>query len=336
MAVPMRPRDALIWGLGGMARSPGQTMECSVARRLRLQFPGAIYHVINRGNYRRDLFATVGAAQAFERALGEATLRFDWRIHAFCLLHNHFHLAVTTPIPNLDDGMHWLQTVFAVRFNRFRSECGHLFQGRYQSPLVEDGAALTRVVNYIHLNPVRAGLVPPEYVAQFRWSSLARYVKGPRAAWLSPQAWLKEIDLEDSAHGWAGYVAKLVGLARDPHAQREQGFDEFSHTWAIGTSGWKRALAHRYGHRALELDLPSCEIRALKEERWRAVLGEELRRHAKESVDPASEAKGAVWKLEIALVLRKRSGAPYAWIADALAMGSPNAVRVAVCRLANM
>jgi REP element-mobilizing transposase RayT len=75
----------------------------------------------------------------------------------FCLLRNHYHVALTTPVPNLGDGMHWLQTTFALRFNRFRSERGHLFQGRYQSPLVEDAAALVRVVDYIHLNPVLAG-----------------------------------------------------------------------------------------------------------------------------------------------------------------------------------
>ena len=95
-----------------------------MARRLRLQFPGAIYHLINRGNYRRDLFATVGAAKAFECALGEASTRFDWVVHAFCLLRNHYHVALTTPVPNLSDGMHWLQTTFALRFNRFRSERG--------------------------------------------------------------------------------------------------------------------------------------------------------------------------------------------------------------------
>jgi hypothetical protein len=74
----------------------------------------------------------------------------------------------------------------------------------------------------------------------------------------------------------------------------------------------------------------------LREERWRAALSEELRSHGKEGVDLARDAKGAGWKIEIAFALRKRSGAPYAWIAESLAMGSPNAVRVAVCRFANM
>ena len=180
-----------------------------MARRLRIQFPGAIYHVINRGNYRRDLFATTGAAKSFERALGETSRRFGWQIHAFGTMRNHFHLALTTPVPNLGDGMHWLQTAFALRFNRFRSETGHLFQGRYQSPLIQDAAALVRVVDYIHLNPVRAGIVSVNQMTEFRWGSLGRLVQGPRPDWLLPAAWLNELHLEDSRHGWARYLGQL-------------------------------------------------------------------------------------------------------------------------------
>ncbi len=143
--------------------------------RLRIQYPAAIYHVINRGNYRRDVFETTGAASSFVATLGEASTRFEWEFHAFSILRNHFHLALTTPIPNLADGRHRLQTTLAVRSNRFRAERGHPFQGRYQSPPVENAAALLRGVDPIHLNPVRAGIVPAEQVAQFRWSSLARF-----------------------------------------------------------------------------------------------------------------------------------------------------------------
>ncbi len=147
---------------------------------------------------------------------------------------------------------------------------------------------------------------------------------------------MHELDLEDTAAGWVQYVQRLVALAGEPHAQGEDGGDESIHAWAIGTSGWQRTLAHAHGHRALELDFPRDEVRALKEARWRAVLDEELRHRGKTDVDFAQEAKGAAWKVRLALELRRRSGAPYAWIAAALAMGSPNAVRVAVCRLANM
>ena len=278
----------------------------------------------------------MGAAKSFEGALGETSVRFQWVIHAYCLLRNHFHVAVTTPVPNLGDGMHWLQTTFALRFNRFRSERGHLFQGRYQSPLVENAAALVRVVDYIHLNPVKAGIVTVDHVADFRWSSLARFVKGPRLEWLSAHAWLEELGLADSHRDWNRYVADLRALALNPEEQQKRGFNELTRDWAIGSHGWKQALAREYGHRALELDLPRNESLELKEQRWTAMLESEMRRRGKDPHAAVHDRKSARWKVEIAFALRKQSGAPYRWISQSLAMGSPIAVRVAVCRLANM
>ncbi len=307
-----------------------------MARRLRIQFPGAIYHIINRGNYRRDLFATAGAAKSFERSLGETSTRFGWQIHAFGTMRNHFHLALTTPVPNLGDGMHWLQTAFALRFNRFRSESGHLFQGRYQSPLIEDAAALVRAVNYIHLNPVRAGIVSVHQLTEFRWGSLGRFVKGPRPDWLLPGTWLNESGLEDSRPGWARYLDQLAALAGDPAAQEKLGFDEISRGYPIGTDGWKKAMAREYQHRALEQDLPRDETRALKEARWTAALDEALLSQGKDRQELASTLGQPRWKVEIASRIRKLSGAPYSWIAETLFMGSPLAVRVAVWRSCNM
>ena len=307
-----------------------------MARRLRIQFPGAIYHVINRGNYRRDLFADVGAAKSFEDALGDAAVRFEWTVHAYCLMQNHFHVALVTVTPNLGDGMHWLHTTFALRFNRYRSEHGHLFQGRYRSPLVEDASALVRVVNYIYLNPVRAGIVPAERLTDFRWSSLARFVNGSRPEWLSPSMWLGELGMTDRRNDWSRYARDLRVLAGDPAEQTRQGFDTLGRDWAIGSRGWKEALAREYGRRSLEQDLPRGETIALKEQRWLSALGDELRRHGKDKSAPAREARNVGWKVEVALALRKRVGAPYRWIAHALVMGSPLAVRVAVFRLCNM
>src|SRR5688572_16507787 len=104
-----------------------------MARKLRLEFAGACYHVINRGNYRRDLFKDEGAAASFQSCLFEACTRFRWRLHAFVIMRNHYHLAVETPEPNLSEGMKWLQGTWAARFNRFRSESGRPFQGRYKA-----------------------------------------------------------------------------------------------------------------------------------------------------------------------------------------------------------
>ena len=93
-----------------------------MARKLRLEFSGACYHVINRGNYRRSVFATEGAAASFETCLVEAGAKFRWRVHAFVIMRNHFHLALETPEPNLSLGMKWLQGTWAARFNRYRGQ----------------------------------------------------------------------------------------------------------------------------------------------------------------------------------------------------------------------
>jgi putative transposase len=302
-----------------------------VARRLRIQYAGALYHVINRGNYQRDLFVTPGAAQAFERLLGQVCSRYAWEVHAFALLRNHFHLAITTPRPNLSDGMHWLLTTYAVRFNRYRSETGHLYQGRYQSPVIENATSMLRVVNYIHLNPVAAGIVPPARAADYRWSSLARFVKGPRPSWLSPLPWLVVRGLPDSPEGWTQYCRYLEAIASD--SRRDDDEQQLCHTWAIGTSGWKRALAREHHQRAVETDLPKAELADLKMAHWTSVLEAELASLGKNHDDLVGSPKQERWKVELADTLRRRSGAPYRWIAETLAMGSPLAVRVAVCRL---
>lgn len=124
--------------------------------------------MLNRGNYRRDLFQSAGEARAFQDTVAKATARYGWRLHAFAVMRNHYHLALETPEPNLSVGMHWLQSTFGTRFNRFRQERGHLFQGRFQGLVVEDKTHLKRLVDHIHLNPLRAGIVLPEQLGAFR------------------------------------------------------------------------------------------------------------------------------------------------------------------------
>ncbi|MEX2044828.1 MAG: transposase, partial [Opitutus sp.] len=137
-------------------------------RKLRLEYAGACYHVINRGNYRQAIFGGEGAAEAFERCLGEACGQFSWRIHAYVIMRNHFHLAVETPEPNLSAGMKWLQGTWANRFNRYRGLTGRPFQGRYKALHAEPGHALAQVAHYIHLNPVRARVTVAAELGGFR------------------------------------------------------------------------------------------------------------------------------------------------------------------------
>lgn len=304
---------------------------CSMARKLRIQFPGALYHVINRGNYRRDLFGTAGARQAFETALCEACGVFGWRLHAHVIMSNHFHLAVETPRANLVEGMHWLQGTFATRFNRFRKERGHLFQGRYQAILIEDAAALARVADYIHLNPVRAGMVTAGRILDFEWSSLRWFVRGERPACLVAEDFLRQAGLEDTARGWAAYVSSLQELADDAAEQGRRGFSQLSRGWAIGTDTWRRAMAKEYAQRSLDPGLEQSELRELKQALWMKRLKQHLADTGKSLGKAARARKTESWKVTTAMALRK-SGVPYGWIAEQLQMGSPNSLRVHISR----
>ena len=93
-------------------------------RKQRIEYPGAVYHIISRGNYRKDLFTDAKTAEAFERTIFEAAERCGWRLYTYIIISNHYHLAIETPEPNLVTGMRWLQSTFATRFNRFHNEQG--------------------------------------------------------------------------------------------------------------------------------------------------------------------------------------------------------------------
>lgn len=296
-----------------------------MARKLRLQFEGAIYHVINRGNYRHEVFTSAATAQAFERCLFEVCERMAWRLHAFVILRNHYHLALETPQANLAEGMHWLQGTFATRFNRLRGERGHLFQGRYQAILVEPGAALARVVDYIHLNPVRAGFVAAEQVAAFRWGSLRRFVTGPRLAFMIGADWLAEWGLTDDAKGWRGYLEHLREVAKGAGEPAVSEFGEMSRGWAVGTPIWRQTLAREHAHRALTQPV-GPEAREIKEAHWSGVLGTLLERAGRTREEAAEDWKGARWKIAIAQDLRRTTTATNSWIARQLHMGAPSSV----------
>ena len=141
-----------------------------MGRRHRIESSDGLYHVINRGNYRNAIFDTQGARDAFESVLWEACERSGWELLAYVVMTNHYHLCLATPKGNLSSGMQWLQGTFSRRFNGFRREQGHLFQGRFKSLIVEPGQHLTDLIRYIHLNPIQAGLCRKEAPGQYRWS----------------------------------------------------------------------------------------------------------------------------------------------------------------------
>ncbi len=140
-----------------------------MARPLRIEFPGAVYHITSRGNERKAIFRDDLDRKMFLDTLKDVTLRYNWLCHAYCLMENHYHLLIDTPDGNLSIGMRQLNGIYTQRFNKRHGRVGHLFQGRFKAVLVQKDSHLLEACRYVVLNPVRAERVqrPEEWV----WSS---------------------------------------------------------------------------------------------------------------------------------------------------------------------
>jgi len=155
-----------------------------LARQLRIEYPGAFYHVFSRGNQKQPIFLCDADKCFFLKCLREAHEKFGILVHVYCLMPNHYHLALETPLGNLSNMMHFLNTAYTVYFNAKHKRSGHLFQGRYKSILIEAESYGRELSRYIHLNPVRSGIVKlPE---QYPWSSYG-YYRGTA----EPEKWLE-------------------------------------------------------------------------------------------------------------------------------------------------
>jgi len=155
-----------------------------MARQLRIDHPGAFFHVYSRGNRKQEVFLSDEDRSYFLKILGDACGEFGVRIHAFCLMPNHYHLFAEVLFGGLSKTLHWINTSYTVYFNKKHDRCGHLFQGRFKSILVQAETYAWELVRYIHLNPVRAGLArrPEDY----HWSSHPDYLgMRPRRPWLA-------------------------------------------------------------------------------------------------------------------------------------------------------
>ena len=132
-----------------------------MARKARVEFAGAVYHLLDRGDRQEAIFGDDTDRQGFLKTLGQVCARTGWRVHAFVLMTNHYHLLVETPEANLVAGMRWFQTTWTMRYNRRHRLAGHLLQGRYKSVVVdpEERDYVVILSDYIHLNPIRAGLI---------------------------------------------------------------------------------------------------------------------------------------------------------------------------------
>jgi putative transposase len=161
-----------------------------MSRPLRLEFAGALYHVTSRGNERKAIYQQEDDFELFLKILSDVCEQFNWIIHAYCLMTNHYHLLVETPDANLSKGMRQLNGVFTQSINRKHQRVGHLFQGRYKAILIDKDAYLLELCRYIVLNPVRARMV--DSPREWFWSSWHSMV-GSKASppWLATDALLQ-------------------------------------------------------------------------------------------------------------------------------------------------
>jgi putative transposase len=291
-------------------------------RKPRIEYPGAVYHVLNRGNYRQDLFAIEGAGPSFEQTLFETCDRFGWQLYAYVLMSNHFHLCVKTKDGRLVSGMQWLQSSFANRFNKKVKDRGHVFQGRYKALLIEEGESVLRVVNYIHLNPVRAGIETVKTLRRYELSSFPKFFRRKRPACLISRDWLWLAgDLKATAAGMRCYHRYLAMVAEEQADPRSALYGELCRGWYIGTKEGKKALVEdleegRLGTEGLG------KAAGYGPERAERLLERGLERLGKRSQDLETDLKLAEWKVVLAAWIRLQCGVSNRWFSEWMHMGS--------------
>jgi putative transposase len=214
-----------------------------MAREVRIEYPGAVYHVIARGNAGNPVFFEDRDRKQFLKTLGDACEKTGWIAHAYVLMSNHYHLLIETPEPNLVAGMKWLQGTYTRRHHMTYRQHGHLFQGRYRAVVVQadDHQYFSVASTYIHLNPVRAGMIHlgEESLSGYRWSSYPEYLQAAdrRPPWLQTERVLQSLGFSaDTNDGCRGYEAYLEGRALE--WGMAQGRHELDEQWKLLRRGW--------------------------------------------------------------------------------------------------
>jgi len=295
-----------------------------MARKLRIEYPGAIYHVLNRGDRREPIFRDDKDRLVFLETLAEACTKTGWQVHAYCLMGNHFHLVLETPQANLVAGMKWFLGTNTARFNRRHRLFGHLFSGRYKSLIVDGSSAgyLRVVGDYVHLNPVRARLLAPQQpLRTYRWSSYGEYLQAPsrRPAWLRVDRLFGEMGIrQDSAAGRRRFEVMM-----EERRQRDEPgeWKAVRRGWCLGDEQFRKELLAQMDQRMGQRYYGGTERQETAEARAERILAEELRRRKWGPGELARRRKGDKEKVRIGWRLRNETTMTLNWIAGRLAMG---------------
>ena len=289
-----------------------------MARKLRIEYAGAIYHLMNRGERREPIFRDDRDRRRFLQTLGQTCQKTGWQIHAFCLMPNHIHLVAETPQANLVAGMKWLLGTYTMRFNRRLT--GHLFAGRYKSMVVDGSGTgyLRSVCDYVHFNPVRAKMLKPgQPLKDYPWSSYPAYVRSPRQrpSWLRVDRWLGEHGIrQDSVAG-----RRELGWRMEERRRQELGFacKAMRRGWYLGNEQFRKELLEQMkgklgAHHSGPERQASAEAHAL------GLIRQELHRLGCTATQLMRQSGRAQTKLALADKLREQPTMPVWWIAQQL------------------
>lgn len=230
-----------------------------MARPLRLEFAGALYHVTSRGNARDDIYLSDEDRVAWLATLGQVCARFNWVCHAYCQMTDHYHIVIETPDANLSQGMRQLNGVYTQLFNRTHSRAGPIFQGRFKAILVDKESYLLDLARYVVLNPLRAKMV--RQLERWPWSSYrATCGQAPKPDWLQTDFILSQF-ARQRARARVKYIAFVdEGKGLDSVWNHLQG------QIYLGSASFIKKMQIKLNQKPKLLEIPKAQRRAMTRE----------------------------------------------------------------------
>ena len=293
-------------------------------RQFRIEYEGAIYHLLSRGDRREAIFSDDKDRTMFLETLGTVCQKTGWQVHAYCLMSNHFHLVVETPRANLVEGMKWFLSTYTMRFNRRHKLSGHLFAGRYKSLLIDGSSSeyLRSVCDYVHLNPVRAGLVGKnQRLGKYRWSSYPSYLHGgkKRETWLRCDRLLGEHGLnKPNRRSRLEFARRMEQRRTEPTVP---GTEQIRRGWFLGAEDFVARLLDRMSATPTEHHF-ARERSETDEQKAESIIATRLAALGWGKAQLGLRRKSDPQKIKLAKELREQTTMSLKWIAQRLEMGS--------------
>ena len=303
-------------------------------RKPRVEYAGAVYHVMSRGNHLQKVFFGEYDCRVFLETLGEVCRRSGWRVHAYVLMGSHYHLLLETPEPNLVAGMQWLQGTYTKRFNAAHRKWKHLFQGRYKAIPVEPGGMyFTTVATYIHLNPVRVkgydfGRSRLEDHVQSSYPGYIGNVQRPE--WLFTRRVLAQLGMADTAAGRRKYAEYMRGRVeevrnRHPPWKADPCWQSIRRGWHFGGEEFRQEILKHVEdalHKGRRTSFSGQEIQEHDEAAAEAWIAKGMEKLGLREADIEKFSMNCPEKYALAWLARKHTSVRLAWIRARLRMGT--------------